>query len=188
MNDEKIKSHESKIKLILPYVGIPILTVLFLILHGIHMVFFVSVLYVLVIILGYITALIDFKSKRIPNKLMIVMLAAWVVVIFPVMFFNTDPALVILVDSAVGFLLGGGIFLLVYVASRKGLGGGDVKFMALTGLYLGFGGIIPAMLYGTILAGLTGLVLILAKKIGRKDTIPLAPFLYIGILITIFWR
>jgi len=44
------------------------------------------------------------------------------------------------------------------------------------------------MLYGTILAALTGLILILLKKLGRKDAMPLAPFIYAGILITVFYR
>jgi prepilin signal peptidase PulO-like enzyme (type II secretory pathway) len=57
--------------------------------------------------------------------------------------------------------------------------------MAGAGLYLGFSGIIPSMLYGTVLAALTGLALMLLRKIGRKDTIPLAPFLYVGMLITV---
>jgi prepilin signal peptidase PulO-like enzyme (type II secretory pathway) len=66
------------------------------------------------------------------------------------------------------------------------LGGGDVKFMSVAGLYLGFSGTIPVILFGTVIAALTGLVLILLKKINRKDSIPLAPFLFIGIIITVF--
>ena len=37
-----------------------------------------------------------------------------------------------------------------------------------------------------VLAAVTGLILILLRKIGRKDTMPLAPFLFAGILITFF--
>ena len=44
------------------------------------------------------------------------------------------------------------------------------------------------MLFGTILAALAGLTLIVLKKISRKDKIPLAQFLYVGILITVFLR
>ena len=76
--------------------------------------------------------------------------------------------------------------MLIYIISRNGLGGGDVKFMAVAGLYLGFSGTVPAILYGTLLAAFTGLVLIVLKKLGRKDTMPLVPFLFVGIMITIF--
>ena len=46
--------------------------------------------------------------------------------------------------------------------------------------------VLPAILYGSILAALFSLILMAAKKLGRKDTIPLVPFLYLGILIVLF--
>ena len=140
----------------------------------------------LLIILSYIAMVIDIKTKHIPNILILVMIAGWLLLIIPMLFFDTENGIMVLVDSIYGLLLGGGLFLLVYLLSRKGLGGGDVKFMSAAGLYLGFSGTIPVILFGTVIAALTGLVLILLKKINRKDSIPLAPFLFIGILITVF--
>jgi prepilin signal peptidase PulO-like enzyme (type II secretory pathway) len=130
--------------------------------------------------------IIDIKTKTIPNILILVMLAGWLLLLTPMLFFNAEYGIKALTDSIYGFLLGGGLFLSVYLLSRKGLGGGDVKFMAVAGLYLGFSGTIPAIFIGTTFAALTGLVLILLKKINRKDSIPLAPFLFIGIVITVF--
>jgi prepilin signal peptidase PulO-like enzyme (type II secretory pathway) len=129
---------------------------------------------------------IDIKTKHIPNILVLAMIAGWLLVIMPMVFIDTENGISLLVDSIYGLLMGGGLFLLVYLLSRKGLGGGDVKFMSAAGLYLGFSGTIPVILFGTILAALTGLVLIMLKKINRKDSIPLAPFLFIGIIITVF--
>ena len=140
----------------------------------------------LLIALSYIAMVLDIKTKRIPNILVLIMITGWLILILPMLFYDTNNGLKLLVDSLYGLLLGGGLFLLVYLLSRKGLGGGDVKFMAAAGLYLGFAGTIPAILYGTVLAALTGLILILFKKIGRKDTMPLAPFLFAGIMITLF--
>jgi len=105
----------------------------------------------------------------------------------PKLVVDTEIAVELLLNALLGFAVGGGLFLIVYFISRKGLGGGDVKFMAAAGLYIGFSGTMTAMLCGTILAALTGLTLILAKKIGRKDQMPLAPFIYIGILIAVFF-
>jgi prepilin signal peptidase PulO-like enzyme (type II secretory pathway) len=129
---------------------------------------------------------IDINTKQIPNALILAMIAGWLLLILPMVFFDTENGIRILVDSVYGLLIGGGLFLAVYLLSRKGLGGGDVKFMSVAGLYLGFSGTIPVILFGTIIAALTGLVLILLKKINRKDSIPLAPFLFIGIIITVF--
>ena len=86
-----------------------------------------------------------------------------------------------------GGAIGGGVFLLVYIISRHGLGAGDVKFMAIAGLYLGMNLVMSSMLIGSILSAITGIVLLCMKKISKKDEIPLVPFLYMGILLTIFF-
>ena len=179
---------KEKLKPLLPYVGIPIIGAVFFLLCGKQADVFIIFLCELVIVFGYIAAVLDIKTKKIPNGFILAMFAAWVLTMMPKLLLDTDMAIDMLKDAALGFVIGGGLFLLVYLISRKGLGGGDVKFMAAAGLYIGFTGILSAMLYGTILAALVGLVLLLLKKIGRKDAMPLAPFLYIGILITVFYR
>ena len=171
-----------------PYAGIPVIGTSFLLLNISKTDVFVILLCELIVVFGYIAAILDLKTKKVPNILIIAMLLAWVSTITPKLFIHTDIAISYIKDFALGFIIAGGLFLLVYLVSRKGLGGGDVKFIAVAGLYLGFNGIIPAILYGSILAGLCGLVLLLLKKIGRKDAMPLIPFLYIGILITLFYR
>lgn len=170
------------------YSGIPIIGAALLIVHMGKTDAFIMLWRELLVIFGYVAAALDIKTKKIPNNLVLVMLSAWALAIVPKLFVDIEAATALLKDSLLGFLVGGGLFLLVYLISRKGLGGGDVKFMAAAGLYIGFAGTLSSMLYGTVLAGLVGLILLLLKKIGRKDAIPLAPFLYIGILITIFCR
>jgi len=177
-----------KIRQLLPYVGMLVIGFGFLFIYAGVIDNFTLLQCELIIVFGYIAAILDIKTKYIPNTLVLILLAIWVFIMTPMLFFDTNTAVVLLKDSVIGFFVGGGLFLLVYLISRKGLGGGDVKFMAVTGLYVGFAGILSVMLYGSILAAITGLVLLLLKKIKRKDTIPLAPFLYIGILITVFYR
>ena len=171
---------------IIQFIGIPIIGAALIIIMARQIDLFAILRFELLIIFGYIAAILDLKAKRIPNTLVLAMFVSWVLIMTPKLFVDTDEAIRLLIDSIVGLATGGGIFLLMYVISRKGLGGGDVKFMAATGLYIGFSGALTVMLCGTILAALTGLALILLKKIGRKDSIPLAPFLYAGILITLF--
>ena len=142
--------------------------------------------YVMLITLSYTAMVFDINTKRIPNNLVLIMITGWLFLIIGLFLTDLDEGFTLLYDSIYGSLIGGGLFLLVYLLSKKGLGGGDVKFMAAAGLYLGLDKTIPAILYGTVLAALTGLVLILLRKIGRKDTIPLAPFLFAGILVTVF--
>ena len=142
---------------------------------------------IMLIVFGIIISISDIKTKKIPNNIVITMIVAWLITIIPMLIIQTPKALVMLQDSIFGFLMGGGFFLLVYVISKKGLGGGDVKFMAASGLYLGFHGVIPTMFCGSLLAAGTAIVLILLKKIKRNDSIPLAPFLFTGMLLTIFF-
>ena len=72
-----------------------------------------------------------------------------------------------------------------YIPIACGLFGG---LLGVAGLYLGYDGALSALLYGSVLAALSALVLILGKKMTAKDTIPLVPFLYVGILLTEFVR
>ena len=181
-------SPKEKLKQILPYMGIPVIMVALLVIYTGKADVFTLLQKELIIVFGYIAAINDLKTMRIQNGFILLMIAAWAIIMAPMLFLNTDAAISLLKDSAFGAAIGGGLFLFTYLISRKGLGGGDVKLMACTGLYLGFTGTVTVMLFGTVLAALTGLVLILLKKIGRKDKIPLAPFLYIGILITAFLR
>ncbi|MDR2589961.1 MAG: A24 family peptidase [Oscillospiraceae bacterium] len=139
----------------------------------------------MLIIFGIIAVVIDIKSRKIPNLLILLMLCGWALIIIIQVFISIEIAVIFFSESLLGFVIGGGVSLLVYIISKKGLGGGDVKFLAVAGLYLGIYGILPAMLIGSILAGLTGIGLILIKKIKKKDSIPLAPFLCIGIIATV---
>ena len=175
-----------KIKSNLKYLGIPILLVLYFIIKYSKYNMFILLLHLILIVYGYLTTVSDLETKTIPNKLMIIMSVTWLSMMAPLIIFDTKTAISLLKESFLGFATGGGMLLMVYLLSKKGLGGGDVKFMALTGLYIGPGGVYAAMLIGSILAGLTVLSLICIKKLGRKDTIPLAPFLYAGILTTVF--
>jgi len=178
---------KERVKSLLPYIGIPFLAAALLLIHFGQIDLFILLWFMLVVIFGYVASVLDIKAKKIPNNLVLVMLCAWVLTITPKLIVDTEAAVELLLNALLGFLVGGGLFLLVYLISRKGLGGGDVKFMAAAGLYMGFSGTLTAMLCGSILAALTGLILILTKKLGRKDTMPLAPFIYVGILIAVFF-
>jgi len=175
-------------KTILPYAGLPVIVAALILIHGSRIEMFALLWLLLIVGFGYVAAVLDIKTRKIPNTLVLAMLGAWVLTMAPKLFIDTENAISLLLGSLLGFAVGGGLFLLVYAVSRKGLGGGDVKFMAAAGLYLGFSGTMTAMLCGTILAALTGLGLIIAKKLGRKDQMPLAPFIYAGILIAVFYR
>lgn len=82
---------------------------------------------------------------------------------------------------------GGGVLLLIAVLTRGGMGGGDIKFMAVLGLWLGWPYIIMVLLLSFVIGGAAGLVLILFKLRGRKDFIPFGPFIAIAAFITLLY-
>ncbi len=90
-------------------------------------------------------------------------------------------------DSLFGFLLGGGLFYLLAVLSRGGMGGGDIKFIAGAGALLGWQKVLLVIFSGAMLGSVIGLLLMAVKKKGRKSLIPFGPFLAAGTLIAIFF-
>lgn len=142
----------------------------------------------ILVVFGYIAAVGDIREHLVPNRLILAMVGVWWLAITPQLFMRTDETIPLVISGAVGALLAGILFVTVYIVSRHGLGGGDVKFMTVAGFYLGAQGVLPTMLMGSILAAVVGLFLIATKRIDRKGAIALIPFLYIGALMTMFFR
>ena len=72
------------------------------------------------------------------------------------------------------------IFLVIAMISPGGMGGGDVKFAGVLGLLLGFPGVLLAFWISVVTGGLIAVALLLARKKGRKDSIPFGPFMALG--------
>jgi leader peptidase (prepilin peptidase) / N-methyltransferase len=82
--------------------------------------------------------------------------------------------------SLQGAGLGFGVMLLIYLASRGGMGAGDVKLAAVLGAALGFPQIVAGLPIGFVIGGLAGMAVLALRVKGRKDTIPFGPSLIIG--------
>ena len=90
-------------------------------------------------------------------------------------------------DSLVGVVIGGGIFLLIIVASRGGMGGGDMKLGAMLGAFLGWKLALVAILIAILAGGVFAMVVLLLRRKGRKDAVPFGPFLALGGVVSLFW-
>ncbi len=94
-------------------------------------------------------------------------------------------------DSLIGFLLGGGFFWIIgeiyyRVAKREGLGGGDIKLMAMTGAILGWRSVPPTIFVGSTLGAVVGILWMLIKGGNRQMEIPFGPWLSIGVLFYMY--
>jgi len=95
------------------------------------------------------------------------------------------------VEGIANVAMGGGIgFLFLFVlaiASRGGMGWGDVKLAALIGLATGFPMVLVAIVLGAVLGAIVGVVLMAVRKKGMKSRIPFGPFLSVATMITLVW-
>ena len=88
-------------------------------------------------------------------------------------------------DGIEGAAIGWGIFALIILISRGGMGWGDASFMGGMGAVLGFKFTLAALYIGIMIGGAFVIFLMIIGKVkwGRHDTMPLVPFLAIGCLV-----
>ena len=73
------------------------------------------------------------------------------------------------------------------VLSRGGMGGGDIKMMAMVGSFMGWKSVLMTTFFGSLTGAVVGILLMIFKGQGRKTKIPFGPFLALGVLITLFY-
>lgn len=123
-----------------------------------------------------VVAFIDLDHRIIPDELSIV----GVIIGFLFSFILPDFSPLMALG---GLFAGGGALLLVALISRGGMGGGDVKLMAMMGTFLGWNGALGTIFVGAFLGSIGGL---LTRK-GLKGTIPFGPFLALAGLIVLLY-
>jgi leader peptidase (prepilin peptidase)/N-methyltransferase len=142
---------------------------------------------------------IDFEHHLILNKVVYpgIVIASAISLFLPDL--NIAPGIAIsmyfpqlgvmtgIASAAAGGAVGLGVFLLITIISRGGMGWGDVKMAALIGLVTGFPLIFIALLLAVILGGLVAWVLILLRLKSRKQSIPFGPFLSLATMATLLW-
>jgi leader peptidase (prepilin peptidase)/N-methyltransferase len=95
-------------------------------------------------------------------------------------------------ESLMGILLGGGSLFLVasvyYLLTKKeGMGGGDIKLLAMVGAFLGWKAVIFTLFVGSAIGTVVGVAVALRTHGGRKMAVPFGPFLSLGALLFLFF-
>lgn len=88
-------------------------------------------------------------------------------------------------DSLIGLLVGGGFLLgvgMAYEAARKqeGIGGGDIKLMAMVGAFTGWQGALFTLFGGSLVASILGVSVMIVRRSGAQLAIPFGPFLSVA--------
>jgi leader peptidase (prepilin peptidase)/N-methyltransferase len=91
-------------------------------------------------------------------------------------------------SALLGVLLGGGFLLaLAWVYETftgvEGMGGGDIKLLAMIGAFLGWTSIPFTLFFASLVGSVVGLAFMIGKGVGRRFALPFAPFLCLGALL-----
>jgi len=127
-----------------------------------------------------IIVVIDIKHHLILNR--VVYPAIALAFLVPILIPNHG-----IISAIIGAVTGAGILLPLALLFPGGMGMGDVKLAALIGLLLGFPQVFISLLIAFVLGGAVAGGLLLARLKGRKDPLPLAPFLTAGLIITVLY-
>ncbi len=97
-----------------------------------------------------------------------------------------------LLDAALGLLIGGGILYAIafgyqLIAKREGMGGGDIKLLAMLGAFCGWKSLFFILLVSSFLGALVGITVMLIKGKDMKYAVPFGPFLSIAALAYLLW-
>jgi len=95
-------------------------------------------------------------------------------------------------NSVLGLIIGGGILWLLawlspYLFGKEGMGGGDIKLLAMIGSFLGWKPAVLTIMIGSLAGSVIGISLIALGIIKRNDYIPFGPFLALGALLSMFF-
>jgi leader peptidase (prepilin peptidase)/N-methyltransferase len=89
--------------------------------------------------------------------------------------------------SLVGAAACGGVYLLITLLWKEGMGGGDVKLAAMIGAFLAYPLAILWFVIGFLVGAIGGVIGIAFFKLKGKSAIPFGPYMAVGAFITLFW-
>lgn len=159
-----------------------VLAVMLILKYGLTLNFFIFFVYISVLI---VITFIDLDHQIIPDILTL----PGIPLFFLAAVFGVG---VPWKDALLGLLIGGGVLLaiaLVYelITKREGMGGGDIKLLAMIGGFLGWKSLLFILLFSSLFGAVVGLTLIVIKKQDMKYAVPFGPFLAAAVVAYIFW-
>ena len=96
-----------------------------------------------------------------------------------------------ILEALLGILIGGGClfaiaFLYEIITRREGMGGGDIKLLAMLGAFLGWKSIFFILFVSSLLGAVVGISVMIAKGKDMKYAVPFGPFLSIAAIAYLF--
>ncbi|WP_369679956.1 prepilin peptidase [Bacillus sp. FJAT-45066] len=127
-----------------------------------------------------IITITDIHYMIIPNKILLFFFSLFVLQSF---FLNILPWEQQLIGLAVGFLLP----FLIAVVSKGGMGGGDVKLLAVIGFVVGWQQLLLIFFLSSLIGTIVALLGMKLGKVQKGKPFPFGPFIAISAVITLFF-
>jgi len=95
-------------------------------------------------------------------------------------------------EALIGLLIGGGVlfaiaFVYELITKREGMGGGDIKLLAMIGGFLGWKSLMFVLLFSSFSGAIVGITAMIIKKQDMKYAVPFGPFLSVAAVAYLFW-
>lgn len=141
---------------------------------------FELIVIMLLISLSIIVLVTDLRYMIIPNQILLFFLPLFLIarIIQPLDPWHDT------IFGAIGALV---VIGLIIIASKGGMGYGDLKLLMLLGFVLGFKKMIIAFMLAICFGAIVSAGLLLIRKVTRKTYIPFAPYIIAGTLISYFY-
>lgn len=96
-------------------------------------------------------------------------------------------------QSGIGILVGGGILYSVawgyfLFTRREGMGGGDIKLLAMIGAFLGWQSLLFVVFFSSLSGSIIGVFAMVKQGKGGKTRIPFGPFLAVAAILFLFFQ
>lgn len=130
---------------------------------------------------------IDLREYRLPREITYTAFVLGTAALVVAALVNDEPERIWQAFVGAGIALA--IMGTIYLASRGGMGDGDVRLAPLLGLYLGYlnPGIVPVgLFFGFLLGAVVGVAMMMIGRGDRKTALPFGPFLAAGTVIAVF--
>ncbi len=185
----KCRNCGSKISLRYPFIelscGFLFLSMLFLFGFSYILIPFCLLVFCLLVI-----TVIDFDFQIIPDEISFFLIILGLLIsAFNIML--GDTILNRMINSFLGLIAGGGSLFVVaiigkWIFGKDAMGGGDIKIMAGVGTFIGWDKVLFSIFIACLLGSIVGILMILSKKIGKKQEIPFGPYLAISSFTVLF--
>lgn len=150
-----------------------------------------TIKYIILIPMLISAFVIDLKLQIIPNRLTLTIFEVGLVFTFLTTLLNINGGIDLFIDSILGMLVGGGIFLIITliggaIAGKEAMGFGDVKLMGALGLFFGWRNMILISVMSFLFAAIVSIIILISRKKKFSEYIPFGPFIVVAAIIPMY--